>query len=77
MAILLDEKNGKHYSISVANGTLLLIESHIIPIIISASLSPNPAQVGVPVLVSVTAIETAAISTPEVFFSGEICSGEV
>lgn len=42
-----------------------------IPVIISAILSPNPAQVGVPVLISIAAEDVACVPTTQVITAGE------
>lgn len=48
-----------------------------IPVIVSALLSPNPAQAGVPVLISVSATDVEAVPSVTDYRSGEFVSGEV
>lgn len=48
-----------------------------IPIIISAVLTPNPATVGQPVLISVAAADLEVIPREELWYAGEITAGEV
>lgn len=51
--------------------------STFIPVIISALLTPNPAQVGAPVLLSVAAADVEAVPSVADYRSGEFVSGEV
>lgn len=48
-----------------------------IPVILSALLTPNPAQVGVPILVSIAAEDVACVPSTAVYTAGEFTSGEV
>lgn len=48
-----------------------------VPVIINALLSPNPAKVGQPVLISVAAIDVECVPSTQVITSGEFTSGEV
>lgn len=54
-----------------------MYETTYIPVIIGAYLSPNPAQAGVPVLISVAATDVACVPSTQVITSGEFSSGEV
>lgn len=47
------------------------------PVIISASISPNPALVGQSVLLSVAATDVQSVEQQQVLISGEFVSGEV
>lgn len=47
------------------------------PLIISATLTPNPAQAGEPVLLQVAAIDVQVVEQTEVRASGEFRAGEV
>ena len=53
------------------------MNSTFTPVIISALLTPNPAQVGSPVLISVAATDVEAIPSTVDYRSGELVSGEV
>ena len=54
-----------------------MAESTHTPVIIGAILTPNPMQAGLTVKISVSAMDIISTPTPEVFYSGEICAGEV
>ncbi len=54
-----------------------MAESTYTPVIIGAILTPNPAQAGLTVTISVSAIDIVSTPAPEVLYSGEICAGEV
>lgn len=54
-----------------------MTESTYIPVIISALLSPNPAQAGQSVLISVAAIDVECAPSTQVVTAGEFASGEV
>ena len=47
------------------------------PVIISATLTPNPAQVGGAVKISVAAVDIESVPSVMVYQSGEFQSGEV
>ena len=47
------------------------------PLIISASFSPNPATAGSTTVLSVIAVDALMGEVDEIFYSGEIHSGEV
>lgn len=51
--------------------------STFIPVIISAILTPNPAQAGASVLISVAATDVEAIPSVVDYRSGEFQAGEV
>lgn len=51
--------------------------STFIPVIINALLSPNPAQTGVPVLISIAATDVEAVPSVVDLRSGEFQAGEV
>ncbi len=48
-----------------------------VPVILSALLTPNPAQAGGGVLVSIAAEDVACVPSTAVYTSGEFTSGEV
>lgn len=48
-----------------------------VPAIIRAVLSPNPAQAGQSVLVSISAIDVACVPSTQVITAGEFTAGEV
>ena len=50
--------------------------STYIPVIVSAMLSPNPAQAGQPVLISVAAIDVECVPSAQVLTAGELTAGE-
>lgn len=77
MAVLRDEQNGTPYLLTVENGTLYITEGAFIPVIIGASLSPNPAVPGQPVLISVAAQESISVPMEFSWPSGQAVSGEV
>ena len=52
-------------------------ESTYIPVIISVLLSPNPAQAGQSVLISVAAADVECVPGVQVVTAGEFTSGEV
>lgn len=54
-----------------------MFESTYIPVIIGAYLSPNPAQAGEEVLISVAAIAVECVPSVQVVTAGEFTSGEV
>lgn len=54
-----------------------MFETTYIPVIIGAYLSPNPAQAGAQVLISVAAADIACVPSVAVYTSGEWTSGEV
>ncbi len=54
-----------------------MTESTYVPVIISALLSPNPAQAGQSVLISVAAIDVECVPSTQVVTAGEFASGEV
>lgn len=54
-----------------------MFETTYIPVIIGAYLSPNPAQAGGRVLISVAATDVACVPSTQVITSGEFTSGEV
>ena len=54
-----------------------MADSTYTPVIIGAILTPNPAQVGSAVTISVAAVDIVSTPDPEVFYAGEICAGEV
>lgn len=54
-----------------------MAESTFIPVIVNVLLSPNPAQAGQGVLVSVAAIDVECVPRAEAFTSGEFTAGEV
>ena len=54
-----------------------MFETTYIPVIVNAMLSPNPAQAGAPVLISVAAVDVACVPSVQVITSGEFTSGEV
>lgn len=47
------------------------------PVIVSVTLTPNPAEAGKPVRVSIAAADVEAVPTVAVYQSGEFQSGEV
>lgn len=47
------------------------------PLIITANFTPNPVNVGEPTVLSVMAIDTQVGQTPEIWYTGEVRSGEV
>ena len=53
------------------------METTYVPVIVSAVLSPNPAQSGAAVLISVAAIDVACVPSVQVVTAGEFSSGEV
>lgn len=53
------------------------METTYVPVIVSATLSPNPAQAGAAVLISVAAIDVACVPSVQVVTAGEFSSGEV
>lgn len=48
-----------------------------VPVIIGATISPNPAQAGTPVLISIAAIDVECVPSVQVITAGEFTSGEV
>lgn len=54
-----------------------MTESTFVPVVIGAFLTPNPAQAGRPVLISVAAIDVECIPSAQVVTAGEFTSGEV
>lgn len=48
-----------------------------VPVILSALLTPNPAQAGMGVLVSIAAEDVACVPYTQVITAGEFTSGEV
>ncbi len=54
-----------------------MFESTYIPIIISAMLTPNPAEVGETVLISIAAADLKIVPREELFYAGEFTCGEV
>lgn len=54
-----------------------MAEITLIPVIISAVLTPNPAQANGTVHISVAAAELEAVAQAEVRLCGEFYSGEV
>lgn len=54
-----------------------MAEITLIPVIISAMLTPNPAQANGTVHISVAAAELQVVSQTEVRLCGEFYSGEV
>lgn len=48
-----------------------------IPKIETSSITPNPANINTPILVSVQVIEETLVLQPVWFYSGQIYSGEV
>ena len=50
--------------------------STYIPVIVSALLSPNPAQAGQTVLISVAAIDVECVPRAQVLTSGAFTAGE-
>lgn len=52
-------------------------ESTFVPVIIGAYISPNPAQVGQSVLISVAAIDVECVPSVQVVTAGEFTAGEV
>lgn len=51
--------------------------STFVPVIIGAYLTPNPAQVGQGVLISVAAIDVECVPSTQVITAGEFTAGEV
>lgn len=47
-----------------------------VPVILGATLTPNPSQVGEPVLVSVNAAEIVCVPSPMVWTAGELTAGQ-
>ena len=47
------------------------------PLIIAASFSPNPVNVGAPTVLSVIVIDAQGGERDELFYAGEIQAGEV
>lgn len=54
-----------------------MFESTYVPVIIGAYLSPNPAQAGAQVLISIAAIDVECVPSVQVITAGEFTSGEV
>lgn len=52
-------------------------EREYFPVILAAAITPNPAGLGAPVLVSVLAEDLAGTPAEQVWRSGEVRSGEV
>lgn len=52
-------------------------ESTFVPVIIGAYISPNPAQTGQSVLISVAAIDVECVPSAQVVTAGEFTAGEV
>lgn len=52
-------------------------ESTFVPVIIGAYISPNPAQTGQSVLISVAAIDVECVPSTQVVTAGEFSAGEV
>lgn len=52
-------------------------ESTFVPVFIGAYISPNPAQTGQSVLISVAAIDVECVPSVQVITAGEFTSGEV
>lgn len=52
-------------------------ESTFIPVIIGAYITPNPAQAGQEVLISVAATAVECVPSVQVITSGEFTAGEV
>lgn len=52
-------------------------ESTFVPVIIGAYISPNPAQAGQSVLISVAAIDVECVPSTQIITAGEFTSGEV
>lgn len=48
-----------------------------VPVIIGAFLTPNPAEAGKAVTVSVAALDVACVPSAQVVTAGEFSSGEV
>lgn len=54
-----------------------MFEPTYIPVIIGAFISPNPAQAGQEVLISVAAIDVECVPSVAVVTAGEFTGGEV
>lgn len=77
MKTIQDDKSGVLYALSVEAGKLFLVEAASQPVIIDAYISPNPAQAGQPVLISVAAIDVECVPSTQIVTAGEFTSGEV
>lgn len=77
MKTIQDDKSGVLYALSVEAGKLFLVEAASQPVVIDAYISPNPAQAGQPVLISVAAIDAAYVPSTQVATAGEFSCGEV
>ncbi len=54
-----------------------MAETTYIPVIVGASLTPNPARAGEAVLVSVSAIDVECVPSVQIITAGEFTAGEV
>lgn len=54
-----------------------MFETTYVPVIVSAILTPNPAQAGTPVLISIAAIDVECVPSVQVITCGEFTAGEV
>ena len=47
-----------------------------VPVILGATLSPNPSQVGEPVLISINAADIACVPSTFLWTAGELSAGQ-